>query len=177
MNRRTTLAFTTTALLCLVVALPTGHAVAQEKQHVSYKTPAENSEYTQQMSIDVGDVPGHVVRAFEIQRTFPNNAPVINGLKIAEQWTRGHGDLIGGNGNAIVYGVYIMENGDKIFTRGTLVAQSLGGDVFTTATAGPITGGTGKFAGITGIIRTTGTSNPKAGFTETQYELEFSIAK
>jgi hypothetical protein len=176
MSRRVTLAFATTAL-CLAVAFPVGHAVAQEKQHVSYKAGAENSKYTQQISIDVGDVPGHIVRAFEIQRTFPNNAPVINGLKIAEHWSRGRSDLINGNGSAVIYGVYIMENGDRIFSRTTLVAQNLGGDKFTTTTAGPITGGTGKFAGITGILRTTGTSNPKVGFTESQFELEFSVTK
>src|SRR5438128_426876 len=89
MKRIITLALPTIALLCLAVALPAGDALAQQKQKVSYKVSAENSKYTQQHLIDVGDVPGHEVRIFEIRRTFPNNPPMINGVKLVEQWTRG----------------------------------------------------------------------------------------
>ena len=35
---------------------------AQQKQKVSYKVSAENSKYTQQHMIDVGDASGHQVR-------------------------------------------------------------------------------------------------------------------
>jgi len=66
---------TTIALLCLAVALPAGAALAQEKQHVSFKAPAENSKYTQTSIIDVGDMPGHQVRVFEIHRTYPTTLP------------------------------------------------------------------------------------------------------
>ena len=38
-----------------------------------------NARYTQQHTIDVGDVPGHQVRVFEVRRTYPSNPPVING--------------------------------------------------------------------------------------------------
>ena len=47
--------------------------------------------------------------------------------------------------------------------RAALVAQSLGGGQISTSSAGTITGGTGKFVGIAGIARTTGTADPKAG--------------
>ena|ERR1700730_2347199 len=87
----------TMALLSLAVALP---AFAQQKQHISYKVSAENSKYTQQHVIDVGDVPGHQVRVYEIYRSFPNNAPVINGLKVKETWTRATSDYTDGNGTS-----------------------------------------------------------------------------
>jgi hypothetical protein len=92
MNRVTAFTLTTMALLSLAVALPAADAVAQQKQRISYKVSAENSKYTQQHVIDVGDVPGHQVRVYEIYRSFPNNAPVINGLKMKETWTRATSD-------------------------------------------------------------------------------------
>jgi hypothetical protein len=85
--------------------------------HVSYKFLPENTKFTQQNIIDVGDAPGHQVRIIEIHRTFPTNPPMFNGLKLVEQWSRGTSDYIDNNGSATTYGVFIMENGDKFFTR------------------------------------------------------------
>src|SRR5258708_5647695 len=124
MNRRIALALTTIALLGLAVGLSAGDAVAQQKQRVSYKLSAENSKYTQQNVIEVGDVPGHQVRIFEIYRTYPNNAPVINGVKLKETWNRGLTDYIDGNGPNTGYSVFVLENGDKFFARTTTLAQS-----------------------------------------------------
>src|SRR5260370_2080412 len=108
MNRIIPPTLTAIMFLCLAVALPTGGAVAQQNQHVFYKTTAENSKYTQQNVIDVGDVPGHQVRIYEIHRTYPTNPPVINGLKLVEQWTRGTSDYIDNNGTSTTYGVYVL---------------------------------------------------------------------
>jgi hypothetical protein len=80
MKMRSTLVMA--ALLCLVA----GNGLAQQKQHVSFKTAAENSKFTQQLIIDVGDAPEHIVRTFEIHFTYPNNAPIINGLRLVETW-------------------------------------------------------------------------------------------
>jgi hypothetical protein len=71
MNRSTTLTRTSMALLCLAVALSAGNAVAQQRQHVSFKAPAENSKFTRQLNIEVGDVPNHIVRIFEVLTTYP----------------------------------------------------------------------------------------------------------
>jgi hypothetical protein len=175
MNRRNTLNLS--AIAALGFALSLSNAVAQQKQHVSFKTPAENTKYTQQQAIDVGDVPGHQVRVYEIHRTYPNNAPVINGVKLVESWSRGITDYIDGNGPNTTYNIYILENGDKFSTRAALVAQSLGSGKITTTSAGSITSGTGKLAGIQGIIRTTGTAEPKAGVNENMTEIDYSIEK
>jgi hypothetical protein len=156
-------------------ALPTCNAIAQQLQHVTYKTSAENTKYTQQHIIDVGDVPGHQVRIFEIHRTYPNNAAMINGMKLVEQWTRAMSDFTDNNGPATTYGIYVLENGDKFFVRSALVSQSTGGGKLSNMTAGPITGGTGKLAGIHGTVRTFGTAEPKAGINENQTDIEYAI--
>jgi hypothetical protein len=176
MNRRTTLILTTMALLCLVVALPAGNAAAQQKQHISFKTPAENSKYVEQLNVDVGDAPNHILRIFEIHYAYPNNAPVINGLKLVEAWTRGTADYIDGNGPDPLYIVYVMENGDKFFARTDGVVQNASGKR-TATQVGSITGGTGKFAAIHGIVRLVAIIDPQAGFNESQTDIEYSIGK
>jgi len=140
-------------------------AMAQQKQHVSYNTPATQTTYTQQHIIDVGDIPGHQARLFEIRRTYGNDAPMINGLKLKEQWTRGMSDYIDNNGPALIYNVWILENGEKFFVRTSLVAQSSGDGKLTNMTSGVITGGTGSLARMRGIISSHGPSEPKASIT------------
>jgi hypothetical protein len=174
MKMRSTLV--TAALLCLAVALPGSSVLAQQKQQVSFKVPAENSKFTQQLTIEVGDTPNHVVRVFEIRYTFPNNAPVINGLKLVEEWDRGFGDRIDGSGPATIYTVYVMENGDKFFIRSVGVVQNTGGKL-TNTVVGNITGGTGKFAGIQGSTRSLANFNYNTGFVEPQIEIEYWIGK
>jgi hypothetical protein len=166
----------TAALLCLAVALPGTNGLAQEKQHVSFKTPAENGKFTQQLIIDVGDAPEHIVRAFEIHFTYPNNAPVIDGLKLVETWGRGITDYIDGNGSATVYVVIALENGDRVFARVTGVTAKTSEKLAATQ-VGFITGGTGKLAGMQGVVRITANFDYKTGFNETQFDIDYSIAK
>src|SRR5262249_41020731 len=60
MMRIPDLALTTITLMWLAVLLPTNPAVAQER--LVFRVSAENTQYTQQHTIDVGDVAGHQVR-------------------------------------------------------------------------------------------------------------------
>jgi len=159
-------------LLSLAVALLANDAIAQER--LVFKVSAENTQYIQQHTIDVGDVPGHQVRLFEIHRTYPSNAPTISGTKIVESWTRGISDYTNNNGEATIYGVYVLENGDKFFTRGSLIAiQSPEASNLTATAVGPITGGTGKLARINGMARTLTSANPAMGMNEIQVEIEY----
>jgi hypothetical protein len=174
MKMRSTLV--TAVLLCLAVALPGRNALAQEKQHVSFKTAAENSKFTQQHIIDVGDAPEHIVRAFEIHFIYPNNAPVINGLKLVETWGRGITDYIDGNGSATVYIVIAMENGDRLFARVTGVTSKTSERLAATQ-VGFIAGGTGKLAGMQGVVRISSDFDYKTGFNETQFDMDYSIGK
>ena len=157
---------------CLATALPPNNAFAQHR--LVFKVAAEDTKYTQQHVIDVGDVSGHQVRLLEIHRTYSGNPPEINGIKIVESWTRGITDYNNNNGEGTIYGVYVLENGDKFFTRGALVAtQSPEASTLTAITVGPITGGTGKLARINGMARTTTSANPQAGVNETQVDIEY----
>ena len=166
------LTLSTIALMWLAAGLATNNALAQ--QRLVFKVSADNTRYTQQHTIDVGDVAGHEVRLFEIHRTYPGTAPMINGMKIVESWTRGVSDYIDNNGEGTIYGVYVLENGDKFFTRGSLVAvQSAGATRLTATTVGPITGGTGKLGRINGMVRTSTSADPKAGINETRVDIEY----
>jgi hypothetical protein len=178
MNHLTTLtAAAAMPLLCLGAALTAGNATAQEKQRVSFKTIAENSKYTQQLFIDVGDTPGHQVRVYELHRTFPSNPPVINGVKLVETWTRATSDYTDGNGTNTGYTVWVLESGDKFFARQNAVAQKSVSGKSNATSVSSITGGTGKFAGIRGLVRQVVTIDPKAGFNQSQCDIEYWMEK
>src|SRR5262252_374975 len=81
-------------------------AWAQQKQKVSYKVGAGDSKYTQRHTLDVGYESGHQLVVFEIHRTFPSNAPVVNGVKLKEIWTRGYSDLV----DAVVHAEAVAVN-------------------------------------------------------------------
>jgi hypothetical protein len=173
---RSTLA--TAGLLCLAIALPEGNALAQQKQQVSFKVPAQNTKYVLSQNVDVGDAPNHFVRIFDTHITLPNNAPAVNGLKLVEIWARGTGEIADGNGSTGGYFVLLAENGDKFFVRTASVVQTASGKI-TATTVGHITGGTGKLAGIQGVVRQVINIDPKPGGVpgESQYEIEYSIGK
>ena len=171
------IAFAAIAAVGIAFALPVSNAVAQEKQRVSFKASAANTKYTQQHAIDVGDVPGHQVRVFEIHRTYGDNPPMINGVKLIESWSRSFSDYTDGNGLNPGYNEYVLENGDKFFSRYTCVATNAGeGKINTTCTA-QITGGTGKLTGIRGVVRASNSADPKAGFNENQTDIEYYLQK
>jgi hypothetical protein len=176
MNRRSMLSLAAAGLIGFCA---TGTGAAQEKQSVSFKTSAENAKYTQQLFIDVGDVPEHQVRVFEIHFTFPSNPPVIiDGVKLAEAWGRATSDYTDGNGSGAGYLVYVLENGDKFFARWTLAAQRSSESGKSNAMlVGAITEGTGKFSGIRGVVRQAVTFDPKAGFNEAQWDVEYRMEK
>ena len=92
-------------------------------------------------------------------------------------WARGTSDYSDGNGPGAGYIVSVMENGDKFFTRYSLVAQYAGSGKSNATVTGSITGGTGKLAGIRGVYRQTATLDPKASFIDMQTEIEYWIEK
>jgi hypothetical protein len=161
----------------LAVAMLTGDAFAQQRQHVSFKIPAENSKFTQQQNVDIRDVPNHLVRIFEVHRTYSSNAPVINGLKITESWDSGIADRIGGSGPLTQYSVYVTADGDKFFSRLDGMGQETSPGKFTATAFGPITGGTGKFTGIQGTVRLVAIFEPSTGFNENQVDIDYSMVK
>jgi hypothetical protein len=156
-------------------------ALAQQKHQLSFKTLAENTTVIQQHVIDVGDVPGHQVRIFEGRATFPKDPPIFEGVRTKERWVRGLSDYIDLNGRAATYLLLVLETGDKIFARGDGVSQSTvnpdGSRKATGTLVYTITGGTGKFLGIRGVIRETTSFDPKAGLVDVHSEGEYWLDK
>jgi hypothetical protein len=156
-------------------------AWAQQKHQISYKNQGENTKYVQQHTIDVGDVSGHQVRIYEIHTTFPKDPPVFEGVRVVESWGRGYSDYIDINGHHWGYGILVLENGDKIFTRNDGSSQTIvnpdGAKKSTATGVTTLTGGTGKFRGIQGTLRYISTFDPKAGLNEGQTEGVYWIEK
>lgn len=157
-------------------------ALAQQTQTLKFTAPTANTKYTQQHVINAGDAPSHEVRIFEIHRTFPKDPPQIGGVRVKETWARGYSDYFDLNGTAVTYTTYVMENGDKFYTRTNVLSQNAASadgakKGATNMTSGSITGGTGKFVGIRGTVRTTGAFDPKAGTNQTQLEMVYWMEK
>ena len=164
--------------LAVSVALP---AAAQEHCKISWEVPAANATYTQQHVIDVGDVPGHQVRIFEIHRTYPDDKPNCEGLKRVESWNRGYSDYVDRNGRAFAYQVTVLENGDKIFAEVSTTSQTVvGADGSKKSTAASVvkyTGGTGKYQGVRGLVRESALFDPEKNMNQSQDEGEYWFEK
>jgi hypothetical protein len=169
------------ALLILagISALSMSEAWAQEKCKRSGVTLAQDTKYTQQHVIDVGDVAGHQVRIYEIHRTPSNAKPNCEGLKVKEGFSHGYSDYTNLNGRSWGYDVNIFENGDKIFSQysGTVQTSINPDGSKKTIYTGVATfvGGTGKYRGVHGMSRNTTNFNPATGFNESTWEEEYWI--
>jgi hypothetical protein len=177
MTRRATIARIVIALLA--VSLSAGCVVAQAKQQVSVRIPFANLKFEVSQSVEVGDVPNHIVRVFELHYTVPdNNAPLINGLRLKEAWQRGTADIADGVGTTSSYFLYLMENGDKFFVRNEAIIQRTRAGKLVSTGAGHIFGGTGKLASIQGTTRNATTFDPKAGVAdEGELDIEYLMGR
>jgi hypothetical protein len=155
MNKSSPVVFAA-AFVSAMMLLPY-EAAAQEKQKVKLDISAAQTKYTYQHVLDVGDLPGHQVRMYEIQRTFKDTGPVYRGVRAVEEQIRGQSDMTNGNGQSWGYTITVLENGDKIFSRytGTIwTIESEGGTRQTTYNGtGTYVGGTGEFKAIRGTNR------------------------
>ena len=174
-TRHTRAALIGAALACFAAA-----ATAQERTRISFTVPAAVTKYTAQHVLPVGDVPGHEVRIFDIVRTFGADAPMIAGVRLKEIRSTGYSDYTELNGPGVSYNVWTLANGDKFFVRTQIVSHNAswadasrkGAENKTT---GPITGGTGKLAGLRGMTRNASTFDPKTGSNTSRFDLEYWI--
>ena len=179
-----------TILTSLAVTLSLGAALtifpitdvsAQEKCKVSGQVPATNATYTHQYALDARDVPGHQIRIYEIHRTYSNDEPNCEGLKRVEQWASGYSDYIDRNGRTWGYAVTVFDNGDKIFGEFNGTSQTITGPdgKKSTYTAGVtrITGGTGKYQAVRGLVRESNIFDPEKKLNQAQYEGEYWFEK
>jgi uncharacterized SAM-binding protein YcdF (DUF218 family) len=177
MTRRATIA--PIAIALLAVSWAVGSVVAQTKQQVSVRVPLQNLKFEVHQSIEVGDIPNHIVRVFELHYTVPaNSAPLINGLRLTEAWQRGTADIASGVGTTSSYFECLMENGDKFFSRNEAVIRPTGSGKIASVGVGHIFGGTGKLASIQGTTRNATTFDPKAGVAdEAELDIEYAMGR
>ena len=174
-TRKTRAALIGAALACFAPG-----SFAQERTRISFTVPAAVTKYTAQHVLPVGDAPGHEVRIFDIVRTFGADAPMIAGVRLKEIRSTGYSDYTDLNGPGVSYNVWTLANGDKFYVRTMIVshnaswadAKRKGAE---NKTAGPITGGTGKLAGIRGMSRNASSFDPKSGSNESKFDLEYWI--
>jgi len=161
-----------TGVAILVLSLP---VAAQQKFKYSFGASAQ-TKYTEQHIMEVGDVPGHQIRVATLSTKYGSEAPTYDGVKATESTGWLNSDYIAGNGRFIQYVAMQMENGDKIysFVEGHL-QTSAGKASFSTVTT--LRGGTGKFAGIRGVIRGSGVTDFKTGPSTNPSEGEYWFEK
>lgn len=154
-------------------------ASAQQRHKITTQASAAQSKYVQQHVIDVGDVPGHQVRVYEIHRT--GSEIEFSGVKATESWSRGYSDYTNSSGTTTGYGVWMLEDGSKVFSRYSGTSQTvIGADGSRKGTyhgVTQITGGTGKFSGIRGMIRDVTKFDAQTGYNELSGEGEYWFEK
>ncbi len=164
--------------LVVVMSLAFGTASAQQKEKFSFKAPPGIGKYEEQHAIDVGDVPGHQLRVYSVHTVYTQEAPVYEGIKAKESWLRALSDYTEGSGHATGYTITILENGDKIFADWEGITQTTvssdGSKATNVNTVNTLSGGTGKFKGIRGVLRGVATTDFKTarGNLEGEYWFE-----
>jgi hypothetical protein len=141
-----------------IVPLLAVPAVADERCKWSDPATDSVSTYPQQLNIDVGDMPGHIIGAYSLHSVAgPNSKPNCQGLKDKETWTYGMRDYRDRNGRASGYTIETLENGDKIyqeFSGTTETTTAADGSKKTTYEGvAHYVGGTGRYQTVRGVER------------------------
>jgi len=167
----------------VTLAIITASAVsAEERCKMNWEVPAADTKYTQQLALNVGDIPDHQVRVYELHRVYPNDKPNCEGLKRIESWSYGYSDYVNRNGPYRGYMVTTLENGDKIFsefsgTSQTTVAQDGSKQSSTEEGTEIWTGGTGKYKGVHGFQWNHGVFDIDKGLNQRRSEAEYWFEK
>ena len=157
---RTKLAATVVAAIGLAACLQAPASAQQKFKYVL--AAATQGKYTEQHVLDVGDSPGHQIRVATISTKYTGEAPTFDGVKATDSTIWLTSDYRNGSGRFMQYAVLQMENGDRIYETVEGQAQTSAGKV-SYATVATITGGTGKFATLRGVIRGSGVTDFKTG--------------
>lgn len=171
-----------TASVILVGFIGLGANIAQAQQHypIEDKDDWSTGKYVQQHIIDAGDVPGHKVRILETQRIFNDKSRLaVSGVKVTEGRVWGYSDYTNGKGKAWGYGVWILEDGNKIYNEwsGTTSATPTATGSIEGAFNGVLwlKGGTGKFSSIRGLMTVENAFNndPTKGYNRSESKGEY----
>ena len=161
-----TIRFTTLAGGFFLAALCTTSTAWAQEKHTITRAPSSTGQYLQQHAIDVDDVSGHQVRVFEVRNTFSDKDYAFGGVLVKESLVRGMSDYINLSGPYTQYTVYTLEDGNKVFSRGSGTSQSStksdGSQVIRFSFVENFVGGTGKFKGMRGQVTGGGERVPGA---------------
>ena len=147
-------------------------ALGQQKYTIT-SAPKANSQYLQEHTIEVDDVPGHRLRLYEIRQDYPQRDLAIAGVVVKYGLSRNVSDAINGNGSFTYYMVYTLEDGNKVFARGTGTTQADPAVGYRFVLVENFVGGTGKFKGIRGQARGGGTRAPGASSLAVEWKGEY----
>ena len=168
---------------CATALCATNGVWAQQTYAYNHSAPPTTSRYVQRYSISVGDLSGHEIVIYELQRTYATDQPVIMGLKILETWGYGIADQINGVGTSEGYNVWMLEDGSKLFSEfhGTVYGEltETGFRKGTYHGASRFVGGTGKLAAIRGTLTDDVEyyTDPKLGYNRPVTRGEYWFAK
>lgn len=169
------------SLMAACLLFISGDAFAQQRHKFFFKAPPGTTKYTQTHLMDVGDVPGHQVRVAELTTKYPGEALVYDGVKVVDARAILVSDYTDGNGNAFSYTVSTLETGEKIFSHTIILTHTTAGADGTRRTSYTtvvtLTGGTGKFKGIRGTLRSRGFTDLKTGTSGAETEGEYWFEK
>ena len=170
-------AYLSLPLVITVCLVGSGLGWAQDKHKIHFVNLPKNTTFRKQFRLEAGDVPGHYVRIYEIHRRYPHDPPKFNGVSVTEQWDRGYSDYTDTNGRAWWYITYFLENGDKIYARTDGTTQTSHSDSHTSISTFvgviTITGGTGEFKGIRGLLQSKIRFSPATGFNMGEHTGEY----
>jgi hypothetical protein len=156
-------------------------ALAQEHCKVDEVILAKNTTYTEQHVMDVGDVPGHQIRIFELKRTYPDDKPNCEGLKRTVSTGHLATDYINANGSLRGYTVVTYDNGDKMYIQSSGTSHTImsadGTKTGSFVGVDQITGGTGKYLGARGLLRETVKFDAAKNYNESHQEGDYWIEK
>jgi len=123
----------------------------------------------------VDDVPGHRLRLYEIRQDYPQRDLSFAGVVVKYGLSRNISDAINGNGSFTYYMVYTLEDGNKVFARGTGTTQSVPSAGYRFVIVENFVGGTGKFKGLRGQARGGGTKAPEASSLAVEWKGEYWV--
>jgi hypothetical protein len=143
---------TAAALVVFVAA----QAAEPERYPLAYSLDPAATSYVRQYRVEVGDVPRHELRVFDLTRKFTRGTPMIDGVRLTETQERGIADLVDQEGSENAYVIYMLEDGNRVFGRysGTVRTRRWpdGSRHYDVRGTIELTGGTGRFEAIRGSV-------------------------
>jgi hypothetical protein len=142
----------------VALLLVTGIADAADsgRRALSYDAAAADVAIIRQHELEIGDVPHHLLRVYDLRRVFTRRPAVFAGVAATQMRERGVADLIDQSGTQSAYVTYLLADGSRIFGRytGTVLSSRWPDGSWHHEIRGRIelTGGSGPFQRLRGSV-------------------------